>query len=230
MTGGTEWKTIGVLGGMGPEATAEFYKRIIGICQRDFGAKYDSDFPYIFICNLPLPDIVEGEGNREEVIAAVAGGLQKLESAGCEVIAVPCNTVFAYVSRRADVLDIIEATEDFVRSKRLKRIGLIATRNTIKDRLYEEALGNIEVVQLPKASQAEVDNIIIRILSGEKRPADKKRIQDFIKDLADSGAEAVILGCTDLPLLVSQDDSVLLIDTLQVLAEVAVKRARGAER
>lgn len=221
------WKTIGILGGMGPETTANFYKRIVEICQRDFEAKYDSDYPPIFIYSLPLPDIVEKEGSEEEVIAAVEDGLQKLEIAGCEVIVVPCNTVFAYIEQLQEILNIVKLTAEFIVRRRLKRVGLLATRNTIKNRLYENALGGIEIINLPDAWQAEIDEIILRILSGEKSPADKKALLDFARALSNKGAEAVILGCTDLPLLINQvDTGIPLIDTLQVLAEAAVKRGR----
>jgi len=225
-----EWKTIGILGGMGPEATAEFYKRIIGICQRDFGAKYDSDFPYIFICNLPLPDIVEEKGDPSLIKSVISDGLEKLAKAGCGIVAIPCNTVFAYIDKETglEILDIIEMTEDFIRARKFKKIGLIATRNTIKNKLYENALGEIEILQLPENSQIEVNDVIMRILSGVKISADKERLQNFAQDLAGRGAEAVILGCTELPLLISQADSeILLVDTIQVLAEKTVRRARA---
>jgi len=222
------WKTIGILGGMGPEATAELYKRIVGICQRDFGAKYDSDFPPIVLYNMPLPDIVENKGDPELISAVITDGLSKLEKAGCDFVAVPCNTVFAYISRPpAGILDIVKKTADFVRSKGMKKVGLIATRNTIKNRLYEKALEGVEILQLPEASQIQVNDIIMRILSGEKRYEDKQRLVELIKNLAEEAAEAVILGCTELPLLISTNDSeIFLVDTLQVLAEATVKNAR----
>ena len=79
------WKTIGILGGMGPEATAELYKRIVQICQRDFGAKYDSDFPTIFIYSMPLPDVVEENENPELIRTMISEGFEKLKRAGCEM-------------------------------------------------------------------------------------------------------------------------------------------------
>ena len=109
----------------------------------------------------------------------------------------------------------------------MKKVGLIATRNTIKNRLYEKALEGVEILQLPEASQIQVNDIIMRILSGEKRYEDKQRLVELIKNLAEEAAEAVILGCTELPLLISTNDSeIFLVDTLQVLAEATVKNAR----
>lgn len=227
------WKTIGILGGMGPEATAELYKRIVEICQRDYGAKYDSDFPPIFIYNMPLPDIVENKVDSELISSYVEDGFRKLEEVGCELISVPCNTVFAYADMEPSInlLDIVKETANFIRIKKLKRIGLLATRNTIQNKLYESALEGIEVLQIPEDSQIQVNDIVMRILSGEKIYEDKQRLISFIKDLAADGAGAVVLGCTELPLLISTDDSeIFLIDTLQILAEATVKNARETRR
>lgn len=212
---------------MGPEATAELYKRIIRICQTEYGAKYDSDFPPIFIYNMPLPDIVEEKGGINLIEATIADGIDKLEKAGCDFISVPCNTVFAYMKeKRLEFLDIIKITADYVRSNGLKKVGLIATRTTIKNGLYESALDGIDVIQLPEVLQFEVNEIIMRILSGEKNYEDKQTLLTCAKSLAKSGAEAVILGCTDLPILITPKDSeILLVDSLQALAEVTVKKA-----
>src|SRR3989338_7117818 len=88
----TNSKIIGILGGMGPEATSELYRRIVNICQTRFGAKYDSDYPTIFICNLPLPDIVQSSISDENISRVVGDAVNKLISVGCDFIAVPCNT------------------------------------------------------------------------------------------------------------------------------------------
>jgi aspartate racemase len=73
---------------MGPEATAELYSRIIRYCQDRYGAKYDSDYPEIFIYNLPIPDVVEGFKNKEEILTYLLKGIKKLEAAGCDFIAI----------------------------------------------------------------------------------------------------------------------------------------------
>ena len=226
------WKTIGILGGMGPEATAEMYRRIVEICQRDYGAKYDSDFPPIFIYNLPLPDVVENKGDKGPIPEILLDGLSRLERAGCDFIAVPCNTVFAYINTvksKIPLLNIVKETAKYSLRGKIKKVGLIATKNTIRNRLYEKELERIEVLQLASESQDEVNDIIIRVLSGKKEPSDKQKLKDFIGSLGDRGAEYVILGCTEIPLLISQSDSdIPIIDTLQVLAEATVKSARGS--
>ena len=215
---------------MGPEATAEFYRRIIAICQHDYGAKYDSDFPPIFIYNCPLPDIVERNAEAALIQEVLRDGMSKLKNAGCDIIAVPCNTVFKFINTsdyETEILNIVEETAKFINSKRLKKVGVIATKNTVKSGLYENKLNRIKVLQLSQESQDETNEIIMRILSGQKNPIDKGQLKNFIEELANAGAQGVILGCTELPLLISQEDSkITVFDTIQILAEATIKNAR----
>jgi len=88
----TKKKIIGVLGGMGPEATAELYLRIVKIFQQRFGAKYDDDFPEMILLNLPIPDVVEGLKSPEKTLKILVNGAKKLESIGVNFIVMPCNT------------------------------------------------------------------------------------------------------------------------------------------
>ena len=96
------FKTIGILGGMGPEATAEFYKRIIGIFQKRFGCVNDRDFPEIFIYNLPLPEVVSFVDNR--VKASLQKGIDKLTATGAEFLVCPCNTANTFFPFLRDIL------------------------------------------------------------------------------------------------------------------------------
>ena len=223
------WKTIGILGGMGPEATAEFYRRIISICQKDYGAKYDSDFPSIFIYNLPLPDIVYNAVETDCIISLLKDGIGKLKYVGCDLIAVPCNTVFYFIYCIADDIPLLNIMEEtFVEANRrnYSKVGVLSTLNTARNKLYENVFGGIEILQPSETEREEVNEIIIRILSGAKLNKDREYLISVINRLEKSGAEAIILGCTELPLLVSQKDcDVMLLDTLQILAKATIERA-----
>ena len=83
-------KSIGILGGMGPEATAELYLRIIRIFQVRYGAKYDSDFPEIIIINVPIPDVVEDVTQEQKVKEMLLESVRKLQTAGVDIIARVC--------------------------------------------------------------------------------------------------------------------------------------------
>lgn len=225
------WKTIGILGGMGPEATAELYRRIISICQRNFGAKYDSDFPPIFIYSLPLPDIVESSGDKDTIIEMLEEGINKLKSAGCDFIAVPCNTVFYFIDKLGvdiPILNIIEETLAEAKRRNFKKVGILSTVNTAKTRLYENIFDGVDVLQPSVVEQERINKIILKILTGFKELEDREYLKTVTRKLKGKGAEAVILGCTELPLLIPQRGfNIEVLDTLQILAEITVKKARG---
>src|SRR3989339_318028 len=92
-----EYRKIGILGGMGPEATADLYLEIIRIFQQELGAKYDDEFPQIFINSLPLPDVVEQNFSEAQVIYLLKEGVKKLEQAGADFIVIACNTVHVFL-------------------------------------------------------------------------------------------------------------------------------------
>ncbi|HLD83314.1 MAG TPA: amino acid racemase [archaeon] len=225
------WKPIGILGGMGPEATAELYKRIVNVCQFKYGAIKDSDFPEMFIYNLPLPDILGDAEDREAIRELINASFRKLKGAGSDFIAVPCNTVFDYIGPSSTKLPVLNIVEEALREcKRLgvKTAGLVSTGNTARRGLYSAFSSGIEIRPLSGQTQERVDTIILNVLAGRKAIEDREYLKALSVQFADEGCDAVILGCTELPLLVSQEDMELrTIDTLQVLAEMCVLKSRG---
>ena len=209
-------KSIGILGGMGPQATAELYMRIIRIFQDMYGAKYDDDFPEIFIYNLPLPDVVDNLQKEDLVKEMLVEGVKKLEKIGADFIAIPCNTVTKYLkemegSVSIPIINIVEETRKKIAS--FEKAGLLATKLTIRSNLYPRMIVPAEKVQ------NRITGIIMNILAGKLLDEDKKYLEREIGNLLEKGAERVVLGCTELPLLVKTKDT---IDTIQVLAEAIV--------
>lgn len=227
----TKYKTVGILGGMGPEATWDLYRRIITIFQKKFDAKYDSDFPPISIYSLPLPDTVENLAPEEEIISMLLEGLKKLEGTGASYIAVPCNSIFSYYNQMKNAIDvpivnIMEETAKRASKNKFKIVGLLGTKLTIRQKLFEKPLEdrNLKLINPTTNQQVETTRVIMNILSGKKLNEDKTKLISIIKDLQSKGAEAVILGCTELPLLISQKDINLpLIDTTEIIAESVIK-------
>ncbi len=222
-------KKIGVLGGMGPESTAQFYKNLIRECQRQYGAKYDDDYPEIFIYSLPIPDVVKSLSNPQKTTERLTAGIQILENAGAEIIAVPCNTVELFIPEirkdtKIPILSIIEQTVSEIKKRKYETVGLLATKMTIDNKLYENYLDKIRVVK-PK-NQATITKIILNVMAGKKSRRDKNKITKIINQLRIDGCEAIILGCTDLPILIGQKDtSVTLIDSLGILAKKTIEYA-----
>lgn len=209
---------------MGPEATAELYLRIVRLFQAQ-GAYKDGDFPEIVIFNLPLPDVVEEED--ENALAALIEGVTILEASGASFIAIPCNTASAYIEalRREASIPILCIIEETVKSIPADaKIGVLGTAMTVKEDLYGKAMGR-EAIYPTAKEQNQVTAAIVNILKGKKREQDRARLKRIIARMRQEGAEEVILGCTELPLIVRRDDC---IDTLDILAEAVFARTMGA--
>ncbi len=216
---------MGILGGMGPEATAELYLRIVRIFQRKYGAKYDDDFPEIIIINLPIPDVVEGFTAEQEIKKMLLDGVKKLEGAGADFIAIPCNTVTYYLDEIQEsvsipLLSILEETAKEVKKQGFLKIGVLGTELTINKNIYGDTLCNEELIYPTLEEQRGTTRVIMNILSGEKKLEDKCFLLSVIKNLNVRGAEKVILGCTELPLLVNGGD---FFDTIEILARACVR-------
>jgi aspartate racemase len=222
-----KYKTIGILGGMGPEATAELYLQIVRIFQKEYGAKYDDDFPEIVIINLPIPDVVENPTAEEEVRKMLVDGVKKLEAAGSDFIAIPCNTVMYYLKEMQDavsipILSILEETAKEVRKQEFSKIGVLGTEMTVSKNIYGDVLSNKELIYPTLEEQKKTTKVIMNILIGEKKTEDKNFLLGVVEGLKLRGAEKVILGCTELPLLISGED---FFDTIEILAEAVVRNA-----
>lgn len=228
------FKKIGILGGMGPEATAQTYQEIIRIFQEEYGAKYDADFPEIIIVSKPIPDVVERVENEEQTLALLNEGIQQLATAGADFVIIACNTVQRFLPelRKNATIPILGIADEVAKQLQCKTVGLLATDATINARIFEDALepSGVTVIKPDKKEQSMVTNIILNIMNGKKTDADKAMLLMIVDSLKLSGAEAIILGCTDLPLLITQDDvSVPLIDTTKVNAEAAVKYCNSSQ-
>ncbi len=224
-------KTIGILGGMGPEATAQLYLEIIKIFQEEYGAKYDDDFPQIVILNLPLPDVVEEKGSMEAIVKTLQAGVKKLEQAGVDFIAIPCNTAMNFLPQMKEItsvpfLNVVVETADFIKEMRITTVGIIATEMTLRKNLYGSSLEGVDLI-IPRVEQQKaVTQVILNILCGKKEIADRKFLQELITELKEKGAKKVILGCTELPLLIRTEDT---LDTIKILAKAVVRDATREE-
>ncbi|NJE62550.1 amino acid racemase [Thermococcus sp. 21S7] len=227
-------RTIGILGGMGPLATADLFRRIV----EKTPAKRDQDHPRIIIYNDPkIPDRTAFIlGNGEDPRPALVEGARKLESWGADFIIMPCNTAhfFAETVQKAitiPLVSMIEATADAIEQLGLRRVGLLATDGTIKGLVYHRALLNrgIGIAVPGKNDQGKVMRAIYHGVKAGDIEAARKLLMDVAKRL-ERRVDGMIAGCTEVSVALRQDDlSVPLIDPLDVIAEKAVRLALGLE-
>jgi aspartate racemase len=228
-------KVIGILGGQGPEATLDLYRRII---QHTHARSDQEHFRTIIDCNPKTPNpnnaVTRGTQDPTRMLCATA---RNLERAGADFIVIPCNTVHIFLdairsSIHIPVYSIIDETIQTLLDEipHAHRVALLASPAVVATRLYTDRLEaqGIETLLPDEAGEERVREVIFAVKSGDKGPAVKEKLMGVTSDLITRGAQAVILGCTELPLVLSpQDLSVPSIDTLDVLARAAVRLARS---
>ncbi len=229
-----KYKTIGILGGMGAAASADLYARIVRIAQTNYSAQQDSDFPEMWIYNLSLTDFDEtGFVNKDSVLNQLVAGVTKLSGTGSDFIVIPCNTVhFFYHEMQATIsipiVSIIDTVADAVVQAKHNTIGIISSKSTREMGLYEQAMSarGVSVVSVNDEEQEHVDAIILRVIGGSQDQSDINEMKRIAERLTSSGAQGVVLGCTELPLAISQKDTrIPLFSSTELLAEAALRNA-----
>jgi aspartate racemase len=226
-------KRIGILGGMTPESTVTYYQHIVHAWQQRHG---DHRYPEIVIFSMSfqqLEDWMEA-GLWDDVERALGEGLRSLGAAGADFGVIATNTMHLLFDRLAaaspiPLLSIVEATARAVAGAGLRTVGLLGTRFTMEQPFYADGLARHGIATLvpdPPARE-DVHRVIMRELSmGALNDGSRRRYLEIIGDLAARGAEGIVLGCTELPLLVRPEDSpAVLFDTLSLHARAAVDRA-----
>ncbi len=232
-------KMIGVLGGMGPAATADFYQKII----RATPAKTDQEHLKVLIFSNPqVPDrtaAIRGEGS--DPLPVLVTGAEVLAQGGADFITIPCVTAhYCYEALQRSVsvpiLHLIGETATAVVNEHpgLRRLGLLATTGTLESRLFEpyfEPRGFTILTPDPAVQASAVMQAIYGIKHGEPLERPRRLIREAAEHLRGRGAQAIIAGCTEVPLVLQDGDlPVPVIDPTWILAQAAVLRALGEDR
>jgi aspartate racemase len=203
-------RPVGILGGMGPEASANVYLLMIQRAYRHAAQDMDA-YPHILINNIPRPNIFQHFDR--ETGPYLGGQARLLEQAGAQAIGIACNSahyfwpdVRAALSPQVWLVDMIAEVAASVRRNGFEHIGLLSS--SMSRPLYERALAgqSCQAAALPVDEQEQVDAIILRILSGERTAELQARLCRLADEQMRRGAGCVVLGCTDLPLLLSAAD------------------------
>jgi len=227
-------KTIGILGGMGPEASAYFYNMLIKLAHKKYGAVQDTDFPPILIYNLTLFGWDEtGITNAALVEKQLIQGVKKLELAGSDFIIIACNTVHIFYDAMQNavnipILNIVDETVDETVRKGYMSVGLLSSESTNKTGLYKNKLEEhgIKVFSVSDEQQEMLNKIILHVMAGEQGSSDVVVATKIINDLISQGAEAIILGCTELPLAINQTNvSIPLFNSNEIVIDRALSVA-----
>lgn len=226
-------KTIGLIGGMSWESTLEYY-RIINETIKEKLNKLHSAKIIMYSVDFEEIELLQHKGKWDELGKIMAEIAKTLERAGADFIVICTNTMHKVAqevekSVRIPLLHIVDVTAEKIKAQGLKKVALLGTKFTMEDNFYRDRLKKhgIEAI-IPEEEERQIvhDVIFKELCLGEIKESSKEKFKKIIDNLAKKGAEGVILGCTEIPLLIKQEDVELpIFDTTEIHAKAAVERA-----
>ncbi len=224
-------KTVGIIGGLGPETTSEFYLDVVFSCAK----KDKTTRPPILISSVPLPyqieeDLILKSEGMERFIPYLTTEAQRLEKAGADFIIMPCNSLHVFIKQIRNsvsipVLSIVEETVKFLKQESMNKVGIVSTSATIKNKLYKNAFteNGIEYVVPNELQQARMGKFILNLVVGQQKNRDREELISIINDFENKSLDCVILACTDLQLLIPSHQNLKIFDTTKILADATVR-------
>jgi len=223
-------KTIGILGGLSPESTITYYEYITREYVKRFG---DYSYPEIIIYSVSFQEFMNWQkhGNWKAASKKMIQAMDKLAAAGADFGIIATNTmhiVFDEVSKgtKLPLISIVDSTVEAIKKEGLRKIGLLGTVFTMKEGFFKDKLARlgIEVLVPPEEDQLKINDIIFgELCRGKFLRESKHKFMQVIARLAAEGAEGIICGCTEIPLLISQEDCELkLFNTTTIHAQKAL--------
>lgn len=220
-------KTVGIIGGLGPETSAKFMLRVVSLCQKRNKLRR----PEIICRNVPISFALEekfinrSEGKRE-FRTLLINTAQKLEQDGADFIVIPCNTAHIFTTEirksvNIPVISIVDETTGFLRKIGVRKVGLLATPATIKNKLFDK---RIDFVTPNKINQKKMGIIINNILSNQCIDENRLELLQIINSVSKK-SDALLLACTDLQLIVPENkiNGLQIFDTMKILADATVR-------
>jgi aspartate racemase len=217
---------IGIVGGVGPETSAKFYFIVVNrVC------KMTGQYPNVIVDNVPISTelderMILGKGSKV-IFRILKRSIERLNKLDVNLIVIPCNTVHVYFNRlrkisKSPMLNIIDQT--VFASRVFRKVGVLATTTTVKSKLYQKSFKRFGVSPiLPnQIMQQKISEIVIKILRDRVSSNDIELIDNIIEQFLQEGAEALVLGCTDLQLLI-KEDKIKLIDSMKALEDATVE-------
>ena len=230
-------KTIGIIGGIGPWATVDLEQKILKLANAD----KDQDYPRIIsFNNSQIPDRTEALlGNGPSPVPEIVKTAQTLLNAGAEVLCMPCNTAHAYIDDitwqlgHAKIVNLISEVVAFIQKNYplAKRIGLLVSTGSRKSNVYDKILLENGLVPIHLSDESQESLMMDAVYGPEGIKADNTEqprllLEEAAKELAQQGADLIVMGCTEIP-LVLKNSPVPLVDGNEVLATAIMREIRN---
>lgn len=226
-------KTIGLLGGMSWESTQSYYRLINEGVKARLGGLHSAR---IILYSVDFADIeaLQRQGDWQSTANLLSGAARSVEAAGADFLLIGTNTMHKVAPEIEQaigipLLHIADATAQALKRNGVANVGLLGTRFTMEQAFYRDRLeqAGIRVLTPSDTERDQIHRVIYEELcQGEIRPTSKDAYLAVVDSLSQRGAEAVILGCTEIGLLIQQSDTpVPLFDTTEIHAHAAVMKA-----
>jgi len=214
---------IGILGGIGPEATGEFYNKLIKRLQERGLVKSNRDYPHIIINSIPAPELIYDKISDEDLKPYIKG-LKELDNFGVDFIVIVCNTIHLFYDKlqkevKTPILNLREELMELLIKKNIKSVFIIGTPSTIKEGLYE-----FEGIKTYNPDEEEIKflaDTIFRFNNGIDK--EKQKVRDICNKYLGNGAETTILGCTEFGVMLD-DEKIPKINTIDVMVDSVINK------
>ena len=225
-------KTLGLIGGMSWESTIEYYRLLNEMVKEKLGG-WSSAKLLLYSVNFKEILPLQNEGKWNEIAAIMVDISKKLELAGSSAIIICSNTMHKIADEiekqiHIPLIHVVDETAKVIKAKKFEKVGLLGTKFTMEEGFYVERLTKNHNFKVLLPSQVDRnyihDAIYNELAQGEFKESTKKKFIDIIDDLSSQGAQGIILGCTEIPLLIKENDvKIQLFNTLTIHLKAAVK-------
>ena len=228
-------KTIGMIGGTGWPSTLEYYKILNRETNRRLGGLNSAKI-ILYSFNYAEIDKLNKVEDHNTIYDLILKAITELKKTSVDFIILCANTLHQYVEKLEDktsikVVHIADATASEIKKNGLNKIGLLGTRPTMEMDFYTKRLQNVSIETfVPEKRERDfIHNAIMNeLLKEEFKPETKNKFLDIITELENKGAQGIVLGCTEIPLLIKQNDIKLpVFNTLEIHAKATVDFALG---
>ena len=227
-------KTIGMIGGMSWESSIEYYRIINETIQAKLGGVHSAK-SVMYSVDFAQVEELQHQNRWEQATRLMIDAARRVQAGGADFVLICTNTMHKMAdevqqSIKIPLLHIADATAEQVQGQRIKRVGLLGTKFTMEEEFYKGRLEKkfgLDVLIPPEKEREAVHRVIYdELVVGVIKETSRDQFREIIADLVRAGAEGIILGCTEIGLLVKPHDSpVPLFDTTQIHAQAAVDYA-----
>lgn len=224
-------KIIGIIGGMGPQASAEFYRILIDQARHRYVAENNDEYPEIVIDSVPVPDFLGNTEKMEDAAQILESRVRKLTEYGSTIITMACNTACVLADRLQKQTDvpIISVVDEVVKevSKNARLVLLLASPTSLRLGLYQVALARHDLPYIvpQQKDYQEIEYIIRGVLAGEDRGMLMRKLIKLVTGYRKKeNVGGIVLGCTELPLVFPSNYDLPVYNSLSILANAVLKQ------